>query len=113
MRTRLPPGVGGLGDLAYVGRARLHPCGLAATPRRTPRGRDRPPADVADHRACARRRIGVEHSIGRMRQYQCLMQRDRQQRRMHTARVRAVAGLVTRQLDHRRAACRLAAARVT
>jgi hypothetical protein len=109
--TRLPPGVGGLGDLAYVGMARLHPCGLAATPRRKPRGRDRPPEDVAYNRAFARRRIGVEHSIGRMRHYQCLLQRDRQHRRLHTERVRAVAGLVNRQLDHRLAAWRLAAAR--
>ena len=109
--TRLPPGVGGLGDLAYVSIDRLHPSGLGATPRRKPRGRDRPPEDVAYNRAFARRRIVVEHSIGRLRHYQCLTQRDRQHRRMHTARTRAVAGLVNRQIDHRLAACRLRAAR--
>ena len=111
--TRLPEGVGALGDLAYVGIAPLHPGGPAATapatatPRRKPRGRDRPAADIADNRAFARRRIIVEHSIGRLRHYQCLTQRDRQHRQLHTARVRAVAGLVNRQLRHRLAACRL------
>jgi len=105
--TRLPPGVGGLGDLAYVSLDRLHPDGLGAAPRRKPRGRDRPPEDVAYNRAFARRRITVEHSIGRLRHYQCLTHRDRQHRRMHTARARAVAGLVNRQIDHRLAACRL------
>jgi hypothetical protein len=108
--ARLPAAVGGIGDLAYVSLQRLHPAGLGATPRRKPRGRERPPADVAYNRAFARRRIVVEHSIGRLRHYQCLTQRDRQHRRLHTARVRAVAGLVNRQIDHRLAACRLRAA---
>ncbi len=106
--TRLPAGVGGIGDLAYVGIARLHPRGLGAAPRRKPRGQDRPPEDIIYNQAFARRRIVVEHSIGRLRHYQCLSQRDRQHRRMHPARVRAVAGLVNRQIDHRLATCRLA-----
>ena len=62
---RLPPGVGARGDLGDPGLGMLHP--LGASPRRTPRGRDRPPADVADNRACARRRIAVEHTIGQVR----------------------------------------------
>ena len=62
---RLPPGVGALGDLGYPGLGMLHP--LGAVPRRKPRGRDRPPADVADNRAFARRRIAVEHTIGQVR----------------------------------------------
>ena len=99
--TRLPPGVGGMGDLAYVGMAKLHPQGLGATPRRKPRGQPRPPEDVAFNRAVAQRRIGVEHTIGRMRHYQALTQMDRHHRRCHTARVRAVAGLANRQIDHR------------
>jgi hypothetical protein len=60
---RLPAGVGGLGDLAYLGRDQLHPAGHAATPRRKPRGKPRPPEDVAFNQAFARRRIVVEHSI--------------------------------------------------
>ncbi len=94
---RLPVGVGGLGDLAYVGIDKLHPAGLGATPRRKPRGKDRPPEDVCYNRAFARRRIVVEHTIGRMRRYQAITQLDRNHRRNHTARVRAVGGLVNRQ----------------
>jgi hypothetical protein len=101
---RLPEGVGGLGDLAYLGIADLHPQGLGATPRRKPRGQPRPPEDVAYNRAFARRRVGVEHTIGRLRVFEALTQPDRHHRRGHTARVRAVAGLVNRQLRRRQAA---------
>jgi hypothetical protein len=98
---RLPDGVGGLGDLAYVGLAALHPTGLGATPRRKPRSQERPAEDVAYNRAFAQRRIVVEHTIGRMRRYQALSQTDRNHRRGHTARTRAVAGLANRQLRSR------------
>jgi hypothetical protein len=40
---RLPEGVGGIGDLGDVGIEKLHPRGLAASPRRKPRGLVRPP----------------------------------------------------------------------
>ena len=93
---RLPEGVGALGDLAFVGITALHP--LGATPRRKPRGQPRPAEDIAYNTAFARRRVIVEHAIGRLRAYQALSQTDRQRRRHHTARVRAVAGLVNRRL---------------
>jgi hypothetical protein len=96
---RLPEGVGAIGDLAYVGIDKLHPTGLAAAPRRKPRGQPRPSEDSVYNRAFARRRIVVEHSIGRLRRYQSLSQTDRNHRQDHAARVRAVAGLVNRQLD--------------
>ena len=98
---RLPEGVGALGDLAYLGMDKAHPQGLAASPRRKPRGKERPPEDVAYNRAFASRRIPVEHSIGRARRFQCLTQMDRHHRKNHTARVVAVAGLVNRQLYSR------------
>ena len=98
---RLPEGVGALGDLAYLGLDKAHPQGLAASPRRKPRGKDRPPEDVAYNRAFASRRIRVEHTIGRARRFQCLTQTDRHHRKNHTARVVAVAGLVNRQLHSR------------
>jgi hypothetical protein len=98
---RLDPDVGMLGDLAYVGVAPLHPAGLGFTPRRKPREQPRPPEDIAYNTAFAAARIGVEHTIGRLRRYQSLAQLDRHHRRGHAARVRAVAGLVNRQLDHR------------
>jgi hypothetical protein len=95
---RLPARVGSLGDLAYVGMARLHPEGLVATPRRKPRGRERPAEDIAFNTAFARRRVPVEHRIGRLRSYQALSQVDRHHRRGHQRRVIAVAGLLNRQL---------------
>src|SRR5438045_3315011 len=96
LRRRLPKGVGVLGDLAFVGVADWHPGGLGATPRRKPRGQARPPEDRRYNRAFSRRRIVVEHAIGRLRRYQAVTQTDRHHRRLHTARVRAAAGLVNR-----------------
>lgn len=104
LKRRLLAGLGALGDLAYVGIADWHPEGLGATPRRKPRGRPRSDDDRRFNRAFSRRRIVVEHTIGRLRRYQALSQVDRHHRRGHTARVRAVAGLVNRMLDHRAAA---------
>lgn len=95
---RLPPGIGVVGDLAYVGVNALVPGVRGATPRRKPRGQPRPVEDVAYNTAFARRRVVVEHSIGRMRCYESLTQRDRHHRRGLTARNRAVAGLVNRRL---------------
>jgi len=100
---RLPDGLGALGDLAYVGIAAAHPAGLGATPRKKPRGKPRPPEDLAYNRAFARRRVKAEHTIGRLRRYEALTQPDRHYRRGHTARVRAAAGLVNRQLRRHRA----------
>jgi hypothetical protein len=98
---RLPEGVGALGDLGYVGIAKLHPHGQGATPRKKPRGQPRPPEDVAFNTAFAKRRIVVEHSILRVRYFQALTQTDRNHRQQHTPRVVAVAGLVNRQIRHR------------
>lgn len=95
---RLPPGVGALGDLAYVSMAKLHPQGLAATPRRKPRSQERPPQDQRFNQAFSRRRVTVEHTIGRMRRFQSLAQMDRHHRKNHTQRTWAVAGLVNRHL---------------
>jgi hypothetical protein len=104
LMKRLPDGVGGIGDLAYVGIDKLHPQGLGASPRRKPRGKPRPPDDVAYNTAFSRRRMIVENTIGRLRRYQSLTQTDRQHRQQHTARVCAVSGLVNLQL-----ACRMPA----
>lgn len=101
LMEQLPPGVGGIGDLAYVGIGGLHPQGLGACPRKKPRGRERPPQDQAYNQAFARRRIVVEITIGRMRRYQSLNQTDREHRRYLGARAAAVAGLVNRQLAAR------------
>lgn len=113
LMDRLPKGVSGEGDLAYVGIAKLHPQKLGFTPRRKPRGRDknrprgydkpRPLQDIAYNRAFAKSRIVVEHTICRMHSYDSLAQTDRHHRciKGHTERTRAVAGLVNRQIRHR------------
>ena len=102
--ARLAPAVGALGDLADVGIAAAHPGGLGAPPRRQPRGQPRPPEDVAYNRAFARRRVVAEHTIRRVRVFEAVTQTDRHHRRGHTGRVRAVSGLVNRQLDDLHAA---------
>jgi hypothetical protein len=101
LMTRLPEGIGGIGDLGYVGIHKLHPAGLGACPRRKPRGNPRPQEDVAYNTAFSRRRIIVENTIGRMRRYQSLTQPDRNHRQLHAERVVAIAGLVNRQMTHR------------
>ncbi len=105
LSTRLPDGIGAMGDLAYVGLVALHPAGLGATPRRKPRGKTRPVADVAYNQAFAKRRITVEHTKGRMRRYQALTQTGRNHRRDHAQRTCAVAGLVNRQIRSRPPSC--------
>jgi hypothetical protein len=96
-------GVGALGDLAYVGLDGLVKGLRGATPRRKPRGKARPPGDRRYNRAFARRRVKVEHAIGRLRRYQALAAVNRHGRGGHAARVRAVAGLVNRMLDRKAA----------
>ena len=97
--SRLPDGVGGAGDLGYMGIDKRHPLGFC--PRKKPRGKDRPPEDVVYNSAFSRRRIPVEMTIGRMRRYQAITQPDRHHRQLLTARVRAVAGLANRQIRSR------------
>ena len=100
--ARLPDDVDVEADLAYVGGDKLVPGRRVRTPRRKPRGQARPEEDVLYNRAFAGERIVVEHTIGRMRRFQCLTQMDRHHRKGHSRRVRAVAGLVNRHLDHGR-----------
>ncbi len=99
---KLPEGVGGMGDCGYQGIDKLHKKGYS--PRKKPRGKDRPPEDVAYNTAFSRRRIIVENTNNRLRRYQSLTQTDRNHRQNHTQRVRAVAGLVNRQIRTRLAA---------
>ena len=96
---RLPAGVGVMGDLGYVGIGALHARGVS--PRRKPRGKPRPPEDVRYNRAFSRRRIVVEHALGRLRRFRAVTDVNRHRRKGHASRVRASAGLVNRMLDHR------------
>ncbi len=65
------------------------------TPRRKPRGKERPPEDVAFNRAFARACIVAEHSIRDLRQFQTLTLPDR--RRGQGPRVCAVVELRARR----------------
>ena len=96
LAERLPPDAGLMGDAAYQGSDKL--CADSYSPRKKPKGQPRPEEDRAYNREIARRRVKAEHSIGRLRRFEALTARDRQHRVNHTARVRAVAGLVNRQL---------------
>lgn len=96
---RLPDGLAALGDAGYQGIDKQHPRGHS--PRKKPKGKPRPPEDIAYNHAFSSRRIIVENIIGRARRYQAITQTDRHHRHLHAARVRAVAGLVNRQLDAR------------
>lgn len=98
---RLPDGVGCLGDAAYQGIAKLHPLGRSPFKRL---GGSAPPlteAQLTYNHAFASQRIVVENTLCRMRCFQCLTQRDRQHRGLHTPRVCAVAGLVNHCLQAR------------
>jgi len=97
--TKIPDGVGSMGDKAYQGIDKLHSKGYS--PRKKPRGKDRSPEDVAYNAAFSRYRLIVEHTNNRLRRYQSLTHTDRHHRQNHTARVRAVAGLVNRQIRTR------------
>jgi hypothetical protein len=95
--------VGALGDLAYLGIDGLVRGLRGATPRRKPKGQPRPEEDRAYNRAFARRRVRVEHAIGRLRRFGALTAVNRHGRRGHAARVRAAAGLVNHMLDRKAA----------
>lgn len=91
---RLPEDVGLGGDLAYLNLPKRRRNGFS--PRRKPRGKDRPPEDVLYNRAFSQFRIVVEQTIGQVRRFQSVTATDRNHRRQHGARVAAVAGLVNR-----------------
>jgi DDE superfamily endonuclease/Helix-turn-helix of DDE superfamily endonuclease len=95
---RLPKEIGAIGDLAYLSIDKLHPDGKGASPRRKPRGKERPAEDILFNRAFAKRRIKVEHSIGFARRFESISQADRHHRRKHNARVVAVCGLANRRI---------------
>jgi hypothetical protein len=64
---RLPDEVGVGGDLAYLTLAKRRRYGFS--PRRKPRGKDRPPEDVTCNRALSQFRIVVEQTIGQVRRF--------------------------------------------
>jgi DDE superfamily endonuclease/Helix-turn-helix of DDE superfamily endonuclease len=91
---RLPNEIGVGGDLAYLNQAKLRPLGFS--PRRKPRGQDRPPEDGVYNRAFWQFRLIVEPTLGQVRRFQRVTRTDRNHRGNHSARVAAIAGLVNR-----------------
>ena len=87
-RTRVvcPRGVPRTGDTAYIG------TGLC-TPTRRPPGGQLTPRQKAGNRRVSRRRIVVEHGIGKMKVWRIASERFRNPRRRHTLVIKNVAGL--------------------
>ena len=85
----IPAGVTGYGDTAYVG------TGLK-TPRRKPPKGALTPRQKAGNRRVSRRRIVVEHGIGKMKVWRVAAERWRNPRRRHTLMMKNVAGLHNR-----------------
>ena len=90
-RTRVvcPPGVPRTGDTAYLG------TGLDTPTRRPPKG-TLTARQKAGNRRVSRRRIVVEHGIGKMKVWRIAAERYRNPRRRHTLIMKNVAGLHNR-----------------
>jgi hypothetical protein len=85
-RVVCPPGVKRTGDTAYIGTGLL-------TPRKKPRGGALTPRQKAGNRRVSRRRIVVEHGIGKMKVWRIAAERYRSPRRRHTLMMKNIAGL--------------------
>ena len=85
----VPAGATGYGDTAYLG------AGLK-TPRRKPRGGDLTARQKAGNRRVGRKRVVVEHAIGKMKVWRVAAERWRNPRRRHTLVMKNVAGLHNR-----------------
>jgi hypothetical protein len=101
VRGRLPSDTALGGDLCYMGKVKEPGDMEVATPRRKPRGKERPQEDVTYNKAFSQVRVEVEHSIGRAKRYQALSQQDRHYRELVTERGQAIAGLANRQITTR------------
>jgi hypothetical protein len=88
-RVVIPGDATGYGDTAYLG------TGLR-TPRRKPRGGSLPPRQRAGNRRAGRKRIAVEHGIGKLKVWRIAGERGRNPRRRHTLMMKNVAGLHNR-----------------
>lgn len=87
--VRVPAGVTGYGDTAYLG------SGLT-TPHRKPRGGALTARQKAGNRRVGRKRVVVEHGIGKMKVWRVAAERWRNPRRRHTLVMKNVAGLHNR-----------------
>ena len=90
-RTRVvvPPGVKRTGDTAYLGTP-------LETPTRRPRKGQLTDRQKARNRRVSKRRIVVEHGIGKMKVWRIAAERYRNPRRSHTVMMKNIAGLHNR-----------------
>ena len=84
-RVTMPPGVKGCGDAAYIGVP-------LETPRRKPEDGGLTKRQKAGGRRVSRRRIVVEHGVGKMKAWRVAAERWRNPRRRHTVMMENVAG---------------------
>src|SRR5262245_19726372 len=85
----VPVGATGYGDTAYLG------TGLT-TPRRKPAKGTLTPRQKAGNRRVGRKRVAVEHGIGKLKVWRIAAERWRNPRRRHTLMLKNVAGLHNR-----------------
>lgn len=85
----IPAGATGYGDTAYIG------TGLK-TPRRKPRDGELTPRQRAGNRRVGRKRVVVEHGIGKLKVWRVAAERWRNPRHRHTLMMKNVAGLHNR-----------------
>jgi hypothetical protein len=85
-RVLVPPGVRATGDTGYQGTA-------LETPVKKPRGGELTRRQRRGNRRLSRRRIAVEHGIGKMKIWRVASERYRNPIRLHTLIVKNVAGL--------------------
>lgn len=88
----LPDGVRGTGDSGYQGTD-------LEVPHRKPRGGSLTRRQKAGNRRLAKRRIVVEHGIGKMKIWRIVADRFRNPRRTHTVVMKNVAGLHNRMFS--------------
>lgn len=85
-RVVAPPGVARYGDTAYLGTGLL-------TPARKPAGGALTARQKAGNRRLARKRVAVEHGIGKLKVWRVASERYRNPVRRHTLILKNVAGL--------------------
>jgi hypothetical protein len=88
-RVIVPPGVKGTGDSAYLGTK-------LKTPRKKPRGGELTDRERSGNRRLSKRRVVVEHGIGKMKVWRIASERYRNPRGGHTLMMKNVAGLHNR-----------------
>src|SRR3954470_4541736 len=85
-RTLVPPGARATGDAGYQGTALL-------TPVKKPRGGELTARQKRGNARVSRRRVAVEHAIGKMKVWRIAAERYRNPLRRHTLIIKNVAGL--------------------